>query len=90
MTNAKTNAKTYAEHANTARSETRRSLRDWRLARGLTQVELAGAARVGLTSVRDIEHGRQVPTIATVMKLARALEVTLEMVHWPEKRTASA
>jgi DNA-binding SARP family transcriptional activator/tetratricopeptide (TPR) repeat protein/DNA-binding XRE family transcriptional regulator len=52
-------------------------LREFRLASGLTQVELARQAGVGPGTVRDLEQGRRGrPRAASVAALARALDLT--------------
>jgi len=63
-----------------------RSLREWRITKGMTQQQVAFASGLGITSVRDIERERRVPTIVTARKLVRALGITLEQVRWPEER----
>lgn len=47
-----------------------------RKARGLTQERLAGKADLTTGFVNNIEHGRKVPSLTTILKLARALDVT--------------
>lgn len=70
------------------------SLRDWRLQRGMTQAQLAQAAGIGLTSVRELEHERRPPKYPTMLRLADALEVHFSRVRWPNvaaptRRTAA-
>jgi transcriptional regulator with XRE-family HTH domain len=49
-------------------------LREFRLASGLTQAELARQAGVGLGTVRDLEQGRRArPSVTSVARLASAL-----------------
>lgn len=43
--------------------------------RGLTQERLAGKADLTTGFVNAVEHGRKVPSLTTILKLARALEV---------------
>jgi DNA-binding XRE family transcriptional regulator len=50
----------------------------WRDYRGLTQEELAKASKVSRTMIAAIEAGHKHGGIATLKKLARALEVDLD------------
>lgn len=52
-----------------------RVLRRWRVARGLTQEELAARANTASVYISDLERGVYNPTLAVVFELARALEV---------------
>lgn len=63
---------------------TLRSLREWRIVKGMTQQQVAFAAGLAINTVRDIERERQAPSIVTARKLVRALGITLEQVRWPE------
>lgn len=53
-------------------------LRVYRDFRGLTQVALAERSGVNRVQIADIEAGRKSGSIATLRKLADALEVTLD------------
>lgn len=59
-------------------------LKPLRAERGLTQAELA--ERVGVTrkTVNTIENGVYSPSAVLAIKLARALEVTVEQLFWLE------
>ena len=61
-----------------------KSLREWRVARGLTQFQLAAVAGVGLSSVTNIEAGRQEPRISLANRLAQALGVSVGDIAWPQ------
>lgn len=50
-------------------------VRALRLERGLTQERLAGRAELTTGFVNHIERGRKVPSLTTIIKLARALDV---------------
>jgi transcriptional regulator with XRE-family HTH domain len=50
-------------------------IRVLRQERGLTQERLAGKADLTTGFVNNVEHGRKVPSLTTILKLARALEV---------------
>lgn len=52
------------------------NLRKVRLAKGLSQEELAGRADSVLSQIGRIERGERAPTIVTVKKLADALEIS--------------
>lgn len=49
-----------------------------RIERGLTQLELAGRIGRWHTFVGQIEAGKRQPSLATLMKLATALDVSTE------------
>lgn len=51
-----------------AQSRAARALLNW------TQAELAGHAYLGLSTIRDFEKGRRVPTVNNVAAIRRALE----------------
>lgn len=49
------------------------SLRDWRRSAGLTQRELARAARISRAAVSHVETGRYPPTAAFAHRVCQAL-----------------
>jgi transcriptional regulator with XRE-family HTH domain len=53
-------------------------LKELRTARGMTQEALARAAGVGNDAVRNWERGRRTPMLDMAVKLADALECTLD------------
>jgi molybdate-binding protein/DNA-binding XRE family transcriptional regulator len=53
-------------------------VRERREALGLSQIELAGAARLSRQSVGAIEAGRATPGVDVALRLAKALECTVE------------
>jgi transcriptional regulator with XRE-family HTH domain len=53
-------------------------LRELRLARGLTQEQLARKIDVGLDAVRKWERGKRTPMLDLAAKLADALECTID------------
>jgi transcriptional regulator with XRE-family HTH domain len=53
-------------------------LRELRLARGLTQEQLARQIDVGLDAVRKWERGKRTPMLDMAAKLADALECTID------------
>lgn len=53
-------------------------VRVFRDLRGMTQAQLADAARVNRVQITDIESGKRVGSIATIRKLADALGVTID------------
>lgn len=54
------------------------TLKTQRALRNLTQAELADLAGITRKSVNAIEMGHMVPSILLALKLAQALEVTVE------------
>jgi putative transcriptional regulator len=56
----------------------RNSLRVQRALRDLTQADLAERARITRASVNAIEGGRMIPSILLALKLARALDVSVD------------
>lgn len=49
-------------------------LREVRLARGLTQTDLAERCGTSVAAISHIERGTKVPTLTTLVRLADALE----------------
>lgn len=49
-----------------------------RYARGLTQRELAKAAGLNAMHISHLEAGRKMPSVDTLLKVAKALGVTLD------------
>ena len=60
--------------------ELRNTLKVQRAMRDLTQADLAAMAGVTRKSVNAIETGRMVPSVLLALKLARALEVSVETI----------
>jgi transcriptional regulator with XRE-family HTH domain len=60
-----------------ARQPVGEQLRDWRLRRRLSQLELAGAAGVSTRHLSCLETGRAEPSRAMLLRLAERLEVPL-------------
>jgi transcriptional regulator with XRE-family HTH domain len=61
----------------TSRSPLGQLLREWRALRGLSQLELAGAADVSTRHVSFVETGRSRPSREMVLRLGEALELPL-------------
>jgi transcriptional regulator with XRE-family HTH domain len=55
-------------------------LRELRLARGLTQEQLARKIDVGLDAVRKWERGKRTPMLDMAKKLAEALECSIDEI----------
>ncbi len=53
-------------------------IRAWREHRGLSQSDLAQAARVGATRLAEIEAGTRAPTPAALRRLAKALRARVD------------
>jgi transcriptional regulator with XRE-family HTH domain len=62
-----------------------RKLRELRDRAGLSQPGLAERAGVSVGAVRQLEYGRREPTYGTLVRLARALGVSLAAFDVPEK-----
>lgn len=60
------------------------AVRDQRLARGLTQAELASLAGVSRQLVGAVESGRHVPSVEAALDLARALGLSVEALFGKE------
>ena len=52
------------------------ALREARIARGLSQEDLAAEAEIDRTYPSLLEHGRRVPTLTVFLRLCRALRCT--------------
>lgn len=55
----------------------------YRKARGLSQEQLAFAAKVSIGRLRDIEHGTANYTRDTLFRLAEALEISVWILYVP-------
>ncbi|MGA2952692.1 MAG: helix-turn-helix transcriptional regulator [Caulobacteraceae bacterium] len=53
-------------------------LRDERTRRGLTQAELAAMAEVSRKTINTVENGVFIPSTVLALRLAHALDVTVE------------
>jgi putative transcriptional regulator len=58
------------------------ALKVQRAMRDLTQAELAGLAGITRVSVNAIEGGRMTPSILLALRLAEALEVSVDELFW--------
>ncbi len=54
-----------------------KNIRKYRLAKGLTQLDLAANCGFEESSIGRLENGNTNPTIKTLLKIAKALEVKL-------------
>ncbi len=54
-----------------------RSLRQWR---NMTLMDLHDKAEVGIGTISDVESGKRQPNTTTLLKLARALGVSLKIL----------
>src|SRR5258706_16453388 len=62
-------------------------LRELRLARGLTQPDIAQRVGTSASNISDLERGIKVPTLTTVARLADALECNVtELVEVLDRR----
>jgi putative transcriptional regulator len=63
------------------------ALKDKRTERGITQERLAQLTGLARQSIISIEKGRFLPTIETALRLADALNVTVEDLFWLRETT---
>ena len=61
-------------------------VKEYRVARGLTQEELAAEAGVSRQSVISIERGRYVPSLPLALRLARIFACPVEELFRLEER----
>jgi transcriptional regulator with XRE-family HTH domain len=54
------------------------AVRRWRWRRGLTQAQLAVRSGLSRPFIARVETGRQIPSLPTLAKIARALRVRVE------------
>lgn len=62
-----------------------KTLAEWRAQRRITQVELAVAAGVSVSTIVNVETSRQDVTISTARKIAHALGISLDDIAWPDE-----
>lgn len=55
-------------------------VREFRLRRGLSQEDLAGAVNVTASFIGQIERGEKIASLNTVSKLANALDTTMDYI----------
>ena len=60
-------------------------IREYRKRQGLTQLELAVRAKVGRSSISEIERGLRLPYIDTAFLIAYALDSSVEDIFYFEK-----
>lgn len=64
-------------------SVTKRTLVEWRLIRRMTQLELASASGVSVSTISGIEYRGQSPMAETRDDIAHALGITAGQIEWP-------
>jgi len=64
-------------------AQQRKTVRELREAHGLTQFDLAVKSGVSLSSVVNIEAGRQEPRVSLAEKIAGALGISVADIAWP-------
>lgn len=57
-------------------------LKEVRTAAGLTQAQLADAARVSRKTINTVENGVFIPSTIVALELARALNTTVEAIFY--------
>ncbi len=60
-------------------------IRVLRKKRGMTQEELAKAAGLGTSTIRDYEHDRREPALSSAFSLADALDVKVDSLRHKEE-----
>lgn len=65
------------------------ALRQARLAKRLTQAQLASAVGVTRPFITSIEHGRYTPGLLVAARIAQALGGTIDDLFFPDERTVS-
>lgn len=68
----------------------RRTVREWRLANGLTQTKLAHLVGVSHISVGNWEKGRFEPTPRKLQALAAALGVSMDQIAFRKEEAEAA
>lgn len=58
-------------------------IKNYRTKKGLTQTQVASLAKITVTSYQRIEYGTQRPSLMTAMRIAKALDTTVEKL-WGE------
>jgi transcriptional regulator with XRE-family HTH domain len=54
------------------------ALRNWRMRRGISQLELARRANLQRTNISDVERGARNTSLRSIKRLADALKVSLQ------------
>jgi DNA-binding XRE family transcriptional regulator len=60
----------------------KKSIKEWRIIRGLTQQKLAAMADVSLSTIVESETFRKTPNMRNAVKIAKALQVELSNIRW--------
>jgi transcriptional regulator with XRE-family HTH domain len=60
-----------------------RPLAEWRHVRGMSQEALARRTELSADTIGNIESNRNLPNVATALRLADALDVDLGQIAWP-------
>ena len=63
-------------------------LRAWRMQKGLGQDRLAEAGRLSQSAISRIESGAVIPSIPTLLRLTKALDISLAEILVPPQNTA--
>lgn len=66
----------------TRHGQERKTLRDWRETRGMTMQQLAQVAKLSLSALDSLEHGRTQPSVEVAGRLAEVLDVYMEQIIW--------
>ncbi len=66
----------------------RNRVREQRIARGLSQADLAAALGVSRQTVISIENGRYLPSLPLAFRIARFFEVSVDKMFDPDDEEA--
>lgn len=61
-------------------------LKERRQALGLTQLQVANMVGLAETAYQRYEHGKSEPSVGTAIRIARALNTTVEELFLPEEK----
>lgn len=68
------------KESETERVKVGESVRKWRQLRGMKQRELAARLHLSEAAMSNIENDKSVPNLCQAVKLARILDITIEML----------
>ncbi|MDO4393735.1 MAG: helix-turn-helix transcriptional regulator [Bacillota bacterium] len=64
------------------------NIREVRLERGLSQEALANACDFSNTTLSAYENGRKIPSLVTIAKIAKQLNVSIERLYYGDENNA--
>jgi putative transcriptional regulator len=60
----------------------RRTMKQWRELRGLSQMDMAKICDVSLSGIQAAEYGWHEPKVGLALKIAAALGIAVEQIVW--------